>query len=249
MKVLVTGHRGFIGRYVFADWRNQLGYKVHGIDHPDDVGDFNTSGNFKVGDYDLVIHLAAWADIRESIEKPEEYYENNIVKAKPLFDWCRDTNTRLLYASSSAVDGDYWNNPYAMSKWVNEQMAPPNSVGMRFTTVYGPDVRPNMMYGLLRDKKATYVTNHRRDWIHVKDVCSAIRYLAPSTITGPVPVGYGESVPVKKLAEKFGQGDLPLKEYTPGEAEDNVADISIIASTGWMPIINILDTVKNNEST
>ena len=105
------------------------------------------------------------------------------------------------------------------------------------------------MYGLLRDKKATYVTNHRRDWIHVKDVCSAIRYLAPSTITGPVPVGYGESVPVKKLAEKFGQGDLPLKEYTPGEAEDNVADISIIASTGWMPMINILDTVKNNEST
>ena len=42
-----------------------------------------------------------------------------------------------------------------MSKWINEQMAPPNSVGMRFTTVYDffPDVRANMMYGLLRDKK------------------------------------------------------------------------------------------------
>ena len=65
MKVLVTGHRGFIGRYVFADWRRGYGFDVHGIDHPDDVGDF------KGGDYDLVIHLAAWADIRESIEKPE----------------------------------------------------------------------------------------------------------------------------------------------------------------------------------
>ena len=38
MKVLVTGHRGFIGRYVFADWRRELGYEVHGIDSPDDVG-------------------------------------------------------------------------------------------------------------------------------------------------------------------------------------------------------------------
>ena len=127
MKVLVTGHRGFIGRYVFADWRDQLGYKVHGIDHPDDVGDF------KGGDYDLVVHLAAWADIRESMEKPAEYYENNVVKAKRLFDWCAKTNTRLLYASSSAVDGNYWENPYAMSKWVNEQMAPTNSARSKIT--------------------------------------------------------------------------------------------------------------------
>ena len=127
MKVLVTGHRGFIGRYVFADWRKELGYQVHGIDHPDDVGDFNISGNMKKVDYELVVHLAAWADIRESMEKPAEYYENNVVKAKRLFDWCGETGTRLLYASSSAVDGNYWENPYAMSKWINEQMAPANS--------------------------------------------------------------------------------------------------------------------------
>ena len=242
MKVLVTGHRGFIGQHVFADWRRELGYaNVHGIDKPDCVSDF------KGGDYDLVIHLAAWADIRESLENPDAYYENNVVKAKPLFDWCRETDTRLLYASSSAVDGNYWENPYAMSKWINEQMAPPNSVGMRFTTVYAPDSRDNMMYGLLRDKKATYVTNHRRDWIHVHDVCSAIRFLAPTTVTGPVPVGYGESVPVRKLAEKFGQGDLPIKEFTPGDVDDNVADISVMMSIGWIPMINILDTVQNNE--
>ena len=239
MKVLVTGHRGFIGRYVFADWRDQLGYKVHGIDRPDCISEF------KGGDYDLVVHLAAWADIRESLEKPEEYYENNVVKAKPIFDWCGETGTRLLYASSSAVDGNYWENPYAMSKWVNEQMAPPNSVGMRFTTVYGPESRDNMMYGMLKEGTAPYVTNHKRDWIHVKDVCTAIRSLAPSTVCGPVPIGYGESIPVRKLAEAFGQGHLPVKEYTPGEVDDNVADISIMLSTGWTPMINILDTVND----
>ena len=226
MKVLVTGHRGFIGRYVFADWRDQLGYKVHGIDHPDDVGDFNISGNMKKGDYDLVVHLAAWADIRESMEKPAEYYENNVRKAKRLFDWRGETGTRLLYASSSAVDGNYWETTYAMSKWVNEQMAPPNSVGMRFTTVYGPESRDNMMYGMLKEGTAPYVTNHKRDWIHVRDVCSAIRSLAPSTVCGPVPIGYGESIPVRKLAEAFGQGHLPVKDYTQFDVEDNVAGLS-----------------------
>ena len=43
--------------------------------------------------------------------------------------------------------------------------------------------------------------------------------------------------------EKFGQGDLPVNDYTPGEAEDNVADISIMASIGWMPTISVLDSV------
>ena len=240
-KVLVTGHRGFIGRYVFADWRRTHGYLVKGIDHPDDIIDFEPD------EYQLVIHLAAWADIRESLEKPEAYYENNVAKAKPIFDWCAQTNTRLLYASSSAVKDNYWENPYALSKWINEQMAPPNSVGMRFTTVYGPESRDNMMYGMLKDRTAPYVTNHRRDWIHVKDVCRAIRYLAAKKdVTGPVPIGYGESIPVKRLAEAFGQGDLPVKVDTPGEAEDNLADISIMLSTGWVPSINILDTVDGN---
>mgnify|MGYP003149060037 FL=1 len=237
-KVLVTGHRGFIGRYVFADWRRTHGYLVKGIDHPDDIVDFEPD------DYQLVIHLAAWADIRESMEKPEAYYENNVAKAKPIFDWCGQTKTRLLYASSSAVGDSYWENPYAMTKWINEQMAPPNSVGMRFTTVYGPESRDNMMYGMLKDGTAPYVTNHKRDWIHVKDVCRAIRYLAAKTeINGPVPVGYGSSIPVKRLAEAMGHPNLPLKLDTPGEAEDNVADISIMLSTGWTPRIGILDTV------
>ena len=48
-----------------------------------------------------------------------------------------------------------------------------------------------------------------------KYVCRAIRFLAPSTLTGPVPIGYGESVPVKSLAEKFGQGDFTCERvYT-----------------------------------
>lgn len=237
MKVLITGHKGFIGKHVFDDWKETHGGWVTGLDRPDDIKDF--SG----GDYDLVIHLAAYADIRDSQENPQKYYENNVACAKPLFEWCRKTNAKLLYASSNAVEEDYWTNPYAMTKWINEQMAPPNSVGMRFTTVYGPGCRQNMMYELLKNGKAKYVTNHKRDWIHVKDVCRAIRYLANSDITGPVTIGTGKSVAVKDLANAFGQGHLPVLEETVGERQDNVADISIMKSIGWFPTIDVLSTV------
>ena len=238
MRVLVTGHNGFIGRNVYLDWQQTLGVNnVDGIDYPDDIGDFDG------GDYDLVIHLAAYADIRESLKEPQLYYENNVVKAKKLFEWCRKTNTRLLYASSSAVEEEYWENPYAMTKWINEVMAPPNSVGMRFTTVYGPDSRPNMMYRMLEDKTAKYVTNHKRDWIHVKDVCRAIHYLASSSIIGPVTIGTGKSVSVKALADAMGMGHLPLVKDTPGERMDNQADISRLKKIGWFPTVDIFDTV------
>ena len=79
-----------------------------------------------------------------------------------------------------------------------------------------------------------------------KDVCRAIRYLAASDLTGLVPVGTGNSVSVKDLATAFGQGHLPVKELTPGERQDNVADVKILTSIGWFPTINILDTVNEH---
>ena len=243
-RILVTGHKGFIGNYVFNHLRHDAGYGylVDGMDFPDDIGDFKSEISMFDKPYDYIIHLAAFAAIRESVDNPDKFWENNLEKSKPIFDYCKRYNTRLLYASSAQVE-EWWQNPYGITKKVNELQAPPNSVGMRFQTVYGEDSRPDMLFRMLQDNTVKYITNHKRDWIHVKDVCRAIRHLAPSTICGPVSVGYGESVPVRKLAEAFGQGDLPVKEYTPGEVDDNVADISIMLSTGWKPKINILDTV------
>ena len=60
-----------------------------------------------------------------TVSKIQKVFTSTMLsKLKRSFDWCRETNARLLYASSSAVDGNYWENPYAMSKWINEQMDP-----------------------------------------------------------------------------------------------------------------------------
>ena len=242
MKILVTGHKGFIGSHVY-EYFTDLGFEVDGYDRPDDLGDFKTD---KI--YDVVIHLAANAAIREAVENPDLFWENNVEKSKPIFDYCRDNNVRCLYASSAAVY-EWWINAYGISKKVNEVQAPPNSVGMRFFNVYAEKVsRSDMLYRMLEDKTATYLTRHKRDWIHVNDIVSAIATLIPSSYTGVLDVGTGDPVSVIDLATKMGMGHLPIKEDTPGERDITCADPSKLMELGWRPTINILDTVKTNES-
>ena len=242
MKILVTGHKGFIGSHVY-EYFTDLGFEVDGYDRPDDLGDFKTD---KI--YDVVIHLAANAAIREAVENPDLFWENNVEKSKPIFDYCRDNNVRCLYASSAAVY-EWWINAYGISKKVNEVQAPPNSVCMRLFNVYEEKVsRTDMLYRMLEDKTATYLTRHKRDWIHVDDIVSAIATLIPSSYTGVLDVGTGDPVSVIDLATKMGMGHLPIKEDTPGERDITCADPSKLMKLGWRPTINILDTVKTNES-
>ncbi len=235
MKALVTGHLGFIGSHVYEHLLSQ-GHQVDGYDIPYDLGNFKTNKK-----YDVVIHLAANAAIREAIENPDLFWENNVVKSKPIFDYCRDNNVRCLYASSASVY-EWWINAYAISKKVNEIQAPPNSVGMRFFNVWAEKVsRSDMLYRMLEEKTATYLTRHKRDWIHVNDVVTAIATLIPSSYNGVLDVGTGNPVSVIDLATKMGMGDLPIKEETPGERDITCADTSQLMELGWVPTINILD--------
>ena len=235
MKALVTGHLGFIGSHVYEYLLSQ-GHQVDGYDIPYDLGNFKTNKK-----YDVVIHLAANAAIREAIENPDLFWENNVVKSKPIFDYCRDNNVRCLYASSASVY-EWWINAYAISKKVNEIQAPPNSVGMRFFNVWAEKVsRSDMLYRMLEEKTATYLTRHKRDWIHVNDVVTAIATLIPSSYNGVLDVGTGNPVSVIDLATKMGMGDLPIKEETPGERDITCADTSQLMELGWVPTINILD--------
>ena len=235
MKALVTGHHGFIGSHVYEHLVSH-GHEVDGYDRPFDLGDFKTNKK-----YDVVIHLAANAAIREAVKDPDIFWENNVVKSQPIFDYCRENNVRCLYASSAAVY-EWWINAYAISKKVNEIQAPPNSVGMRFFNVWAEKVsRSDMLYRMLEEKTATYLTRHKRDWIHVNDIVTAIATLIPSSYTGVLDVGTGNPVSVIDLATKMGMGHLPIKEDTPGERESTCADISQLMELGWTPTIDILD--------
>ena len=195
MKVLVTGHKGFIGSHVF-DFLSDI-FDVDGLDRPDDIENFVDVG---CADYDIIIHLAAYAALRDSVDNPDKFWENNVEKSKPIFDYCRKYNTRLLYASSAGAYS-WWQNPYAITKKVNEIQAPPNSVGMRFFNVWAEEgSRDDMLYEMLKQGTAKYITRHKRDWVHVLDVVRAIATLIPTTYTGTIDVGTGQMTSVIDLA-------------------------------------------------
>ena len=245
-RILVTGSNGFIGSYVKLFLESDMAYDGFIIDGLDlslgqDLGDFTRPDII----YDCVIHLAAFADIRNSLDDPERFWENNVEKARGVFKYCEVNNIRLLYASSAGAK-EWWLNPYATTKKVNEVMAPYNSVGMRFFNVYreGRMSRTDMLYRMLEDETATYLTRHNRDWIHVDDVARAIARIIPSNLTGVVDIGTGTMHSVIELAEAFGQGDLPIKEDTPGEPDTLIADTEKIRSIGWYPTYDVIESAK-----
>ena len=249
MKVLITGHKGFIGRRVYYHLKHECGYVelVEGLDRPDDIGDWVGPSGMFAGHYDVIIHLAAYAALRDSIENPEKFWENNVEKSKPIFDYCGENDIRLLYASSAGAHG-WWQNPYAITKKVNEIQAPPDSVGMRFFNVWAEEnSRPDMLYRMLQENTAKYITRHKRDYVHVHDITTAILTLIPSHFRGHLDIGFGQSIPVMDIAKAMGR-DLPIKEDTPGEQDSLCADIRQLTELGWYPTINIVDHLKGNDS-
>ncbi len=163
---------------------------------------------FKSGGYDYVIHLAAQAGVRYSLENPYAYIESNIIGTLNILEGCRHNPVKhLIYASSSSVYGankkmpfsvhDNVDHPvalYAVSKKSNELMAHAYSnlfdipsTGLRFFTVYGPWGRPDMALFLftkaILEKKPINVFNHGkmiRDFTYVDDIVEAIIRLIPN---------------------------------------------------------------------
>ena len=239
-RILITGHKGFIGKELFSSLREVFGYGVQGLDRPDDIGDFVGPSGMFAEHWDCIIHLAAYAALRDSVDNPHKFWNNNVEKSKPIFDYCGENDIRLLYASSAGAHG-WWQNPYAITKKANELMAPPNSVGMRFFNVWAEEgSRDDMLYEMLKQRTAKYLTRHKRDWIHVLDVVRAIHYLITSTYTGTIDIGTGQMTSVLDLAESLGMSHLPIKEETPNEPDELCANVEPMMELGWFPTVNII---------
>ncbi len=230
-RILVTGAAGFIGFHLSKLWLEQ-GYTIYGLDNLNNYYDpqlkadrlaiLNTFDSFQFSQIDLkvkvdldqlfaavkpeyVIHLAAQAGVRYSIDNPYAYLDSNLTGFLNILEACRHNPVKhLLYASSSSVYGgntvvpfstnhnvDHPVSLYAATKKANELMAHTYShlygiptTGLRFFTVYGPWGRPDMAYfSFTKDilaGKTIKVFNHgnmERDFTYVDDIVAAIARL------------------------------------------------------------------------
>jgi UDP-glucose 4-epimerase len=229
-KILITGHEGYIGTNLWQYLKNDPDYQINGIDINRNLCDFEMDN---LPDVDYVIHLAAHTGVRDSLENPHEYFNNNIISTKLIFDHYALTNTKILFASTSAVKE--LKSPYAMSKYACELIAPWNCVIMRFFTVYGGiNYRKNMLYGLAKDNKLEYLTDQSRDYTHIDDVCRAIKLIMEDGKCKEIyEVGNGTPMHNRDFLKEIGYTKkLSVKEVI-GESISTCADNTTLKSLGW----------------
>jgi UDP-glucuronate 4-epimerase len=228
MNILVTGAAGFIGSFT-AHQLLDRGDRVVGLDNMNNYYDpslkqarlarLKARGNFTFTQLDLcdthgmksmfannkfdrVIHLAAQAGVRYSIENPMAYTQSNLVGMTNILEGCRHSEVpHLVYASTSSVYGLNTTQPfsphhtadhpmtfYAATKRANELMAHSYShifrmptTGLRFFTVYGPWGRPDMALflftkAILAGEPIRLFNHgkHTRDFTYVEDIARGV---------------------------------------------------------------------------
>lgn len=232
-KILVTGAAGFIGFHL----SNRLlaeGYGVTGLDNLNDYYDVNlkqarldilmknsdfrfvkanltdrqvVDETFRDRKFDYVVHLAAQAGVRYSLQNPYAYLDSNLHGFLNILEACRHHRPEhLIYASTSSVYGANTKQPfsvhdnvdhpislYAATKKANELMAHTYAAlynipttGLRFFTVYGPWGRPDMALFLftkaILEGKAIDVYNYgrmKRDFTYIDDIVEGLVRLLP----------------------------------------------------------------------
>lgn len=254
MRVLVTGAAGFIGMHV-TERLLARGDEVVGFDNVNDyydpavkrgrLGRLAGFPGFTFQERDLrdgpgmrelfaswrpqrVVHLAAQAGVRYSLEQPHSYIDSNITGFLNVLEACRHQPVEhLVYASSSSVYGantrqplsvhDHTDHPvslYAASKKANEMMAHAYShlfgiatTGLRFFTVYGPWGRPDMALfkftrAILAGEPIQVFNNGDmyRDFTYIDDIVEGVvRVLDQAPLPGG-PADHAQPDPAVSLA-------------------------------------------------
>ena len=240
MKILLTGSEGFIGKNLTAYLKDK--HQIIPLDKINGEDLINCNLDY---DVDMVIHLAGLSGVRDSLNRPTDYWTTNVIGTQRLFENYKDV--RIIYASSSTAH-EPWKNPYAMSKYSMEQLNHNNAVGMRFTTVYGPGARVDMLIPKILRNDVQYLNvNHIRDFIHVNDIVSAVEIMMTNTFRGVVDVGTGISNKLVDIADYF---KIDYKSMIGGETErlDNTADTSILNKFGWRAKINLYNYIEENKN-
>jgi len=300
MKIFITGIAGFIGYHLARKLFSQ-GHHVLGIDsynHYYDVslkrsrtakledlgievsyGDltlttFKSDWYNKLNNVDAVVHLAAYAGVRYSLEFPKLYINNNIIGTQNLIEACENWNVnKVLYASTSSVmNGNPvpWDentklynqkHPYGYSKVVNEsqfQMSNiKNSIGMRFFTVYGPWGRPDMALfdftkNILAGNEISVFNNGDmvRDFTYIDDIVIGVTILLEQSGKNIYNIGRGEKVQlmdfIHEIEKNLNQkAKIKMAPMHPADAKETWSNTDKLKALGYNPEVSIAEGVEN----
>ena len=270
LSVLVTGSSGFIGTHVVRHL-HAAGHRVTALDYlspklplPEGVA-FHVcdirQGELPDRTFDAVVHLAALAGVRPSMDRPMEYEITNVIGTIRLLEFCRRMGIpHFVFASSSSVYGPETPlpaeestpanpcSPYALTKLHGEQWGRLYArlhglrfLALRFFSGWGPGQRPDLALEAFRrriEAGQPVIINgdgtQRRDLTHVADVARAVELALrwPGPCAAVLNVGTGRNHSVMDMLATARKAATPLVEHQAPHPADVPETLASIAAAG-----------------
>jgi UDP-glucose 4-epimerase len=196
-------------------------------------------------EFDAVIHLAALVRVNESVEQPYTYYNTNINGTSNVLHGLKYKN--FIFASTGAAENPI--SPYALSKRVAEDIVheschDSNYTIFRFYNVIGTDgIPPNnpdgLFLNLIKAQKTgsfnLYGTDYNtpdgtavRDYVHVMEICHAIREAIERPANGLENLGHGEGYSVLEMAKKYQEVNNCIFTINPCQKREGDLEYSVL---------------------
>jgi UDP-glucose 4-epimerase len=254
-KVLITGNSGYIGSHLCKMLENE--YEVHGLDMRDSQHPVKSFYKIDINkplfleeEYDAVIHLAALVNVSESERIPIQYYITNINGTMNVINKIRTKN--FIFASTGAAE--LCESAYGISKRAAEDVVreyctvhnPTPYTIFRFYNVIGTDgyqpTNPDgLMYNLIKaidtdeftifgkDYEQSWDGTAVRDYVHVNEICSALKQAIEKPANGIESLGHGVGYTVREIVNKFQEVnntffDIKYGPRRPGDAASSVLE-------------------------
>lgn len=264
MRILVTGHKGYIGGHIFYKLKS-LGHDVRGIDIKNNEDVLHCLPD---EDLDYVFHLAAEPRVEFSVRNPSYTMKQNVLVTSTLLEWATNHDVkRVIFSSSSAANGNGDGvscSPYGLHKLVSEmecklfsQLYGLDTVCLRYFNAYSEDQSYSGTYStaisawmqMIREGKPLRMDGdgeQTRDLVHVEDIVLANICAMESKdwFGGKVyNVGSGESVSMNYIRDFINQRHSVEWDNAPerkGDVKNTLADITETKKDlGFKPLISI----------
>lgn len=273
MKVLVTGHKGYIGSKLYKKCL-ELGWETLGVDLKEDNRDINYISHYKdciEFKPEVIFHMAAVPAVQYSVEHPAETLYHNVLGTSNVLQFAKNNGVkRVVFSSSSAIYGN--NNfpvsPYGLHKFQSEmecrlysELYDLDTVCLRYFNVYSPDQIPTNSYPTviaswmqrMREGKELVIYgdgSHVRDYIHVDDIVACNLFAAKfegSFNAACYDVGTGLNYPlnyIKNFIKERHNVSFAHLEARKSDALSTKANIDPLLELGWKAQISFNEGLK-----
>ncbi|MCY4404477.1 MAG: NAD(P)-dependent oxidoreductase [Candidatus Poribacteria bacterium] len=222
MRILLTGHKGFLGRHIYKALDLNDTHEVHGFDCDSDYDVFDDLYRKLVSDgnrYDLVIHNGA---LSNSQVTDNLLWQLNYKASTKIADYCKQTQKKLIFISSAAaIDPDI---PYGWSKhcaeyYLSQVIASSNLCILRPFNIWDYDEEgkesPSIVYKILAGKLEKAYEGCLRDFVHVTNVATAIQHVVNEWEPGVFSIGTAQPTNIATLVNQLYQNGNKSKHPKP----------------------------------